>query len=542
MIPIIEPPKIEKAKLEGLIFAHARLIPALIVCAGFLVRLRLASETFLNGDEALHFMAANQPSWKLTYQASLTISHPPLLIFVLHLWRVLGTSETVLRLPSVLAGTAFCWVFFKWLSDLFGHEAGIVGLIFVAFLPPEISLSTEVRQYAFVLLFAICTLYLLQRALVENSPSKMLVASVCLCLAILSHYSAVLLAAVLAVYTMMRLFDERPSRAVIAAWIGGQVGAVLLCALLYFTYIAAFGRKVLHSWMDVYLGSSYFHSGKHYASSFVIARTISVFQYVAGQPAIGILAFLLFVAGMVFVFRSRQLSKELRLLLLLPFAVNCIAALFDVYPYGGTRHCAWLMIFAIAGLSFGLYRVAGQRLLYGIACAIIIVTACNAFSSHRFPYMAPEDQSRVHMNESLDFIRERIPTTDLLFADNQTGILLGYYLCEARPFFVNVWTLGFKTLQCEGYRIAATDGKVVAFNPSNFFSSWNEMVRRYNLSSGDSVWVLQEGWRWEDSLVRQLQLQYPEFHDLRAYSFGHNITIFQLRVGQSMPLVAHPLF
>jgi len=70
-------------------------VAALVVAVGFLLRLRLASKTFLNGDEALHFMAANQPSWKLTYQASLTISHPPLLIFVLHLWRVFGTSEAL---------------------------------------------------------------------------------------------------------------------------------------------------------------------------------------------------------------------------------------------------------------------------------------------------------------------------------------------------------------------------------------------------------------------------------------------------------------
>jgi len=145
------------------------------------------------------------------------------------------------------------------------------------------------------------------------------------------------------------------------------------------------------------------------------------------------------------------------------------------------------------------------------------------------------------MDQAFAFIRERIPPSDLLFVDNQTGILLGHYLCRQQPFFISVWTVGFKTLHCGGYRVAATDGKVFVFRATNFFPSWNEMVRTYDLKPGDSVWVLQEGWRWENCLARQLQFQYPEFRDLKAYSFGHNITIFQLKVGQPMPMAAQPL-
>src|SRR5205823_6408570 len=83
----------------------------LIVAAAFLIRLWVASGTFLNPDEALHFLVANKLSWAAAYKASLSTAHPPGLIFVLYLWRALGTSEVVLRLPSVIAGTVFCWLF-----------------------------------------------------------------------------------------------------------------------------------------------------------------------------------------------------------------------------------------------------------------------------------------------------------------------------------------------------------------------------------------------------------------------------------------------
>jgi uncharacterized membrane protein len=102
----------------------------------------------LNPDEALHYLLANQSSWRLAYNASLTNAHPPLLTLVLFLWRSLGTSEFVLRLPSVIAGTAFCWIFFKWLTRILAPVTGFIGLILVSFLPPMITLAAEVRQYA----------------------------------------------------------------------------------------------------------------------------------------------------------------------------------------------------------------------------------------------------------------------------------------------------------------------------------------------------------------------------------------------------------
>lgn len=542
MIPLAEQEATHTNRLGIWKYLHPSLLAGLIVAGAFVVRLKLASESFLNADEALHFMAANQRSWKLTYQASLTISHPPLLIFVLHIWRVFGTSEIVLRLPSVLAGTVFCWVFFHWLSDLFGSETGLVGLMFASFLPPMIALSAEIRQYSLLLCFAICTMYFLERALAKHSAGEMLLCSICLWLAMLSQYSAVLLAAALGTYALLRMFRQRPSRAVTAVWVAGQIGALLICSILYFTYIAAFGRRAFHSWMDVYLHNSYFDPSRHNALVFVVTRSASLFQYVLGDNPIGIVMFLVFISGIVMVLRRRKPAGsvavsdgQLATLLILPFAINCAPAFFDVYPYGGTRHCIFLAIFAIAGISFVLYTLAGRRPGCAISAAALIIVLCNLFPSHRLPYIARTDQQRAHMEQALAFIREQIPHSELLVVDNQTSLLLGHYLCQQRPFFVNEWAIGFNTLQCGGYRIAATDGRVFTFIPDNFFPSWSEMTRTYSLDPADSVWVLQAGWLWEEPAASQLKARYPEFHDLNVHSFGHNISIFRLRVGHAMP-------
>jgi len=539
MIPLREQPGIRRRGLPSRIPWSPRLLARLLLVTGFFVRLWLAAATFLNADEALHFMAANQDSWKQTYRASLTLSHPPLLIFVLHLWREFGSSEFILRLPSVIAGSAFCWIFFHWLEARFGAKTGLIGLIFASFLPPMIALSAEIRQYALLLFFAMATLHLLDRALAQNSLAKMAYSILCLWLATLSHYSAVLLAAALAAYALLRMFAQPTPQSVFRMWLAGQMGELLLGSLLYFTYLSQFGRNALHGWMgDTYLHNSYFDPERHHILIFAFTRTASVFQYVLGQAVIGDLLFLLFLAGTLVAGRAaRRGSMSFRggplvALLWLPFAMNCTAALFDLYPYGGTRHSIFLSIFAITGISVAIDRWTGRPLRWGIAAAALIVSLCNLFPSHRLPYMARADQKKSHMEEAMAFVHEHIPPRDLLLADNQTGLLLGHYLCQQKPFFINEWTEGLKSLRCGGYRIAATDGRVFAFTAENFFPSWEQVVSAYNLEKGDSVWVLQGGWLWENSLGRELQARHPELDSLRIYSFGRNFTIFQLRVGE----------
>src|SRR5271170_6420438 len=99
---------------------HTDLAAVFITLLGFLARLWTAHGIFLNPDEALHFRLANQVSLALAYKESLTAAHPPLLIVLLYYWRALGASELWLRLPSVIAGTVFCWMFYKWLTKAAG--------------------------------------------------------------------------------------------------------------------------------------------------------------------------------------------------------------------------------------------------------------------------------------------------------------------------------------------------------------------------------------------------------------------------------------
>jgi len=514
--------------------AHPNLSATLVLIGAFLVRLRAASGTFLNPDEALHYLLANQSSWRLAYNASLTNAHPPLLTLVLFLWRSVGTSEFVLRLPSIIAGTAFCWIFFKWLTRMLGAVTGFIGLILVSFLPPMIALTAEVRQYALLLFFVVSAAYLLERALTENSAVMMLLSAISLCLAILSHYSAILFAAALGLYSLHRLIAHPPSTQVRAAWVMGMAGVVGLIVSLYVSHISKLKGDYAAGTINGWLANSFFRPGHDNPLLFVIARTGGVFQYVFGQLAVGDVALLAFIAGIVLLWRenitpegSTVTSRQIATLLVLPFAVAAGASIARIYPYGGTRHSAFLIMFALAGVSFLLSKLVKQRITRGIALAILIVAVCTAFGKPHRPYMLRGDQSRTQMARALGFVHAQIPQSDLIFVDYQTRLLLGYYLCPQQPVPFSAPVGSLEEFRCNGYQVFAAGPDLYIFTTDNFVSKWDQLLQSVSLKSGQSIWVIQAG--WEVNLAQDLQSRRSELAVINPQSFGRDITIFKLK-------------
>ena len=512
---------------------------------GFLARLWAASGTFLNPDEALHFRLANQLSWAQAYKESLTASHPPLLTFLLYYWRAAGTSELWLRLLPVLAGVVFCWMFYKWLSKAVGALAGFIGLLFVAFLPPIIFIAAEIRQYSLLLAFLASALYFLDDAFEKNSTSRMAAFSLFLYLALLSHYSAFLFAAALGIYALFRIFTEHPGLKLVTVWAAGQLGALVLATFLYETHLSKLGagdsRTVLQGWMsEFYLNRSYFEAGRDNPLRFVIGHSFGVFQFVFGQLAVGDVAGLFFVAVLVLLLRGRaarslplSAAPRFALLLILPFAFACGASLAHFYPYGGTRHSAILVIPAVAGVSIAIAQFVRVGWARAVGLAALIVMLCVVFGKQHQPYMLRSDQSQSHMNDAINFLRLNT-ASDLILTDYESDLILGHYLCRQKQIMFEASIPDFEVFSCEGVRVVSASYKTATlFDVNRFLISWDTLIETYHLKPGDKVWVFQGG--WGVNLPEDLQHDFAEFHNLRIESFGRNIKIFQLTVGQPMP-------
>jgi hypothetical protein len=514
-----------------------------LLVLGFAIRIWHASRTYLNPDEALHFVTANRPTWVDMMRNQATLSHPPLLIFILRFWRHLGTSELVLRMPSILAGMVFCWFAYKWLRLLLPEIAAWVTFIFVVFLPSSIDLSTEIRQYALLLAFATGSAYYLERAFRERSAKLVAISGVLLLLAICSHYSAFLFVATMGLYAMARMVFERPKKGFVVTWIVVQIAAIALCASFYVFHISRMGKlynataDATHAWMgNEYLGNSYFDPAKISAPRFIFARTGGVFQYAMGQSAVGDVAFLVFICGIVLIFRKPQVlsrisSRLLTILLLVPFAVNCATALLRRYPYGGTRHSAILLPFALAGVAAGVSYLCRFRVTASIAVALVVAVACHILPARRLPYSSPLSEKREKMQEAMAFIREQIPSSQTIFTDLQGGLMLQHYLCGGQPVLPRRGP-EFVTFTCAGHRVVQSDAFL--FTPQTFYAGWARLISGYKLVPGSQVWILQMS--WSSSAVKDFgQMPGPGMSPVR---FGAQIQFFPMVVGESIPTSA----
>ncbi len=508
-----------------------------LLAAGLFFRLWHASGTFLNSDEVMHFAAANQSSWAETYKASLTLSHPPLLIFVLHLWRGVGTSELILRMPSIIAGLAFCWLTFQWARILFGQGTAWIIYTLVLFLPTSIELSTEIRQYALLLAFAMASAYMLEHALAKNSAGSMWLSGGFLLLAIASHFSAFLFAPALGIYAVWRMAARNPGPRMVAAWIACQLAAAGLCAFFYFTQIRVLshyfgGQDPTQAWMaNSYLGHSYFVPGRVNPILFIIGRTVGVFQYTLRQLLIGDIGFVFFVAGVILLFRNKAVSthassRQLATLLLLPFAINCGAAMLRAYPYGGTRHSSFLLPFAVAGISVSLDRLARHKASWGIAIAAILSLVCRLSVAQKPPYFSSLDERAANMRAAIDFIRQ-LPHAEPIFADLQTSLMLGHYLCDQRPYVPDHSIDGFISYECGGHRVIASNTTYV-FNAKTFHEKLQHLSAAYDLSPGSRIWVAQMG--WNAHLSSELA---SAGNNVMPHAFGTEIQLFEFSISQS---------
>lgn len=517
---------------EAVVYQHASLLAASVIAAGFVWRLWLAQATFLGTDEAWHFALANQPSFGLAYKASLTISHPPLLILVTYVFRVLGTSNLVLRLPAVIAGSVFCWLFYRWLSLVAGQSAASAGLIFAAFLPPMISTSAEVRQNPLLLLFAMGAIYFFDRALTEDSALAMLVSSASLCLAMLSHYSAFFIAGALGIYAILRMLPRKPAATVSAAWCAGQVAGVALAAFLYKTHLGRLGSALKDALPpQQYLYSSYFHRGQDHLLPFLYRGTFGVFRFVYGQTQIGQLMAVLFVVGVVFLFINKPHQDEsprlrsLGVFLLLPFVLSWMAAAASFYPYGRMRQCMFLAIFCLAGVSICLARIAKEHSAIATALAVGIVILCHAFGTLQDRDAYPlADQRHEHMDAAMQLIRSQVQPSDVILTDRATSYQLLYYLCQQKRVPLEPEPNGFETFRCDGRQVLSTGAFAGALTADSV--AVLRLERPGPLATAREIWVVQGG--WGSGLGEALRKQSSVFSVLNVHSFGRYLEVFEM--------------
>lgn len=489
------------------------------------MRFWAAMGTYLNPDEALHFGLVNQNTVAEAYRNSLTNAHPPLLFVVLYFWRFVGDSEIMLRLPSVLANTTAVWMLFQWVRLVLGNSAGFIALFLGAFSPPLIGLAAEIRQYSILLASLTSALYFLERAFRDKSTRAMWLFSVFLYLGILTHYSALWFTAALGIYALIRI-RELPLN-IAASWVASQCGAAVIYVLLYFTHISKIkGSPMAADAFAGWLREVYYHPESQGLFEFVRGSTASFFGYVLSLRAGGLIVALVFFAGVLWIMirgdhRDRRVPWQFGVLLILPFVLNCLAGILGVFPYGGTRHCVYLSLFAIAGISSLVARAALDK-LWSVWIAAVVLVPMWLFVAVAPPQqIVPSLQKAELMRDAIAYLRSSAPPNGYVFTDGQAGSLLDYYLGRDQVGATAIECGEFRQIQYGSYRlISYHNWQLPADMLAQRVSEWRSMCN----VPAESVWVFDGG--WDENILPSLRNVTPVWYS-RERQFGDKLSVFE---------------
>ncbi len=409
---------------------------------------------FLNGDETQIMLPPLQRGLWNVYQLGTVFPYGPLCNFLLHFMTFFGTGEWFFRMPSVLAGSVLCYVTYRWAAETFHPAAGLLCAVFLAFSENLIKLSAEVRHYMMHALLVACALYCLERAFRDQSLRWMRAFGLALLLALLTMYMSIWFTAGIGLYALVRIALERPPRRLVAEWTAFQAAAALLCLIAYTTHL----HELRHSEgermaREGWLRRSYFHPAEQDLFPYLSDTLQSLSGYVFSGATLGNWMLLFFSIGLVWLFVRRPGATR-ALLLILPVAATAASGVAGLYPFGGTRHDAFLAIFLATGAATGIALLLRHQLTLALLASLFFFALRPAEPN----YLDVDVRlNRIgQMREMLAWLASLSPKPGVLVTDDAGSFTLRYYLCQGRYSGTQNLTPAIVTYQCAGYRIVNT--------------------------------------------------------------------------------------
>jgi len=162
-------------------------------------------------DEASTNYLTTQPDLTAVITAASSDHHAPLHFVAIWLIKSIGSSEFLLRLPSVIAGALTVLVIFFIANELYNEQAGLIAAALLALSPFHILYSQEARMYGMVVLFVSLAVFLFLRASrTRSTPDWLLFGCACAASFYTHFYTAFAIIALFCAYFIMRFREFRP--------------------------------------------------------------------------------------------------------------------------------------------------------------------------------------------------------------------------------------------------------------------------------------------------------------------------------------------
>jgi hypothetical protein len=427
----------------------------LTLIGGFYLRMTRAAQLYLNGDEAMIMLAPLQHGIVGVCKAMLAHPHGPIPNFVLHYMTLFGSSEPFLRLPSVLAGTLLPYLVYLWIAEVHDKRAGFVAAALLSFSPAMVILSAQLRFYMLQMLFMAAALYALDRAFRQNSEDWMRIFGYSAALAFLSEYMSIWFTAAAGLYALIVFASNESSRKLLRIWIYVQIGLGALLTASYVLHLRRLRGTPGETFArDFWLRESYYHPELQGIPDFLLRATRNLFGYVFANPTIGIAMLFAFALGIgVLVMKEKDGTRQWATCLLLPIPITAVAAIVGQYPYGGSRHDAFLAVFIYTAVALAFSWAARRSILVLLLAGGYLIPTWWNYARHHYLDDFAQVSKREQMQDALAYLSSRQPRPGVLVVDQLGSATIGFYICRGS---VQDWaSLGpsLTTYSCGGYRV-----------------------------------------------------------------------------------------
>jgi hypothetical protein len=332
----------------------------LVLVLGAGLRVYRAGGESLWLDEACSVEAAVQPLSGIVAYTRADV-HPPLYYFVLHYWMpIAGSSETALRMLSVVFSTLTILALYRLTAFLFGGPTGLVGALLLAVSPFHLAAAQEARMYALLGLLSLWSMFELARLLDPAHARRRVV------------FTMYVLTTALMLYTHVYGFFVLVAQALFLGGLALWARPVLAPVWKRILLAQSLALVLFLPWLQVFL-EQLFHVQKNFwippAAAGSLAETIAAH---AGGPALASILMFFVVLAVLFDTRKRWsglLVVWIASLVVLPFAVSLFSAPIFLAKY------------TIAGsLPFLMLAARGITLLPIRPLAAVVVVAVVAVS------------------------------------------------------------------------------------------------------------------------------------------------------------------
>jgi hypothetical protein len=429
-----------------------------VAFVGAYSRIRLAAASYLNADETQIMFPPLQHGLIKVDKAAFHFPYGPLMNYILHFMTAFGGSELYFRMPSVVAGTLLAFVGYKWAGETFGRGVGLVTGSILAFAPSLVIQSAQVRHYITQALFMVCSLYCLERALRERSRRWMRYFAVAMLLAVLTMYMSIWYIVALGAYASLCFVLQKVSRAVIIEWIKAHAIVALVIAAAYVTHLRKLrGNSAEQGARNGWLGPSYFHPESQTLWNYLHSATDNLFGYAFANPTLGSWMIAVFLIGIgVLLWGKAGVPDNRRtpaLSLVLPLAVTAAAGSIGIYPYGGSRHDAFLVVFIATGVAIAISAVAGGRTVVLMFLGACLIPVWLATAQRNYLDEPPQVCKIEQMRSALKYLSSRNPRPRVLLVDEIGSSIVDYYVCHGATAKWRRVTPGSNVYRCADYPI-----------------------------------------------------------------------------------------